>query len=919
MRHRTLLLAPISLGLVVWLGITVVVLRADALVPARLNPTLSGEPQSGGLAVAPTFLLAQLPPDQRTVKHVSVGNQGSTAMSFEVTIAPGSSPAGAVPWLTVSPTAGFLDPGAETVIDVRLDSSSDLLPTSDPALYSADIRVDSDSLSEPRVLTVTAIMEVVSPTISPVISPTSLSAQVMIGAMAQQTMTLDNEGNATMAFTLTVPVAASAWLGASPQTGTMPAEGRHVLTATFNASGVTEGVHQADLIIETDSETTPTLTVPATITATAPPSFRAPVYDGPERDLQPAMIRVQPSGHLMLVFERDDPVTRGDLYLVTSADGGQTWSTPSPLISSSLDERHPALVQLANGSFALFYAVEEEDDDPNPYRIHRATSSDGINWVDQGAIDLGWTMPGEVAPSVIYEEDGTLTMTYHRRRGTAYGYLAQSTDGGLTWDTGRTEVAEAEQPLPRIAKRESDGLYLITYQVDAGGGDWDLYARVSTDPYNWSDSPVPVSVAVSSHDARPLVLEDGAFVLFYAAGAADSADLYYRLSCDGVHWSGEVQVTTNPVQDDTQPYALRHGIPGRSVLAWAHQEMSGNQDDYDVWVDNDLRLRASLCGATKRVTPAIFDAALRPLTYTLSLPNPGLTTTVDLVDPLPADTAYEPASLWASSGRFGYDPVAEVITWTGVVSTGEEITIQFEVTTTRLLSDAESIANTAHLTDAGGLAYTIEALAVADDLPPVSTIIDPVAGQYISYTTYIVDGVAVDAVSGVAEVAVSVDGGAWQPATGQKLWYYQWTGYTDGEYSLRSRAADALGHVETPGAGITVTVDTVPPVLLAHRPAAGALDVPLTATVVLTFSEPILPGSLRFSCVPAPDDWSVSWNAAGTVAYLTPSTLAGGKLHAFTVSKAHDYARNAVQPVAWSFTTKPYPPIYLPLVVAKFP
>jgi hypothetical protein len=325
---------------------------------------------------------------------------------------------------------------------------------------------------------------------------------------------------------------------------------------------------------------------------------------------------------------------------------------------------------------------------------------------------------------------------------------------------------------------------------------------------------------------------------------------------------------------------------------------------------------------TKAVAPDVFNAALRsrPLTYTLLVPNLGLTTTVDLVDPLPVDTAYEPASLWASSGRYGYDLVGEAITWTGVVSTGEEITIQFQVTSTRLLSDAESITNTAHLTDAEGLIYTIEALSIADGLPPVSTIVDPVAGQFISSTApYTVEGTAVDAVSGVAEVAVSVDGGAWQPATGMKLWYYQWTGYADGEHNLRSRATDALGHVESPGAGITVTVDTVPPMLLAHRPAAGALDVPLTATVVLTFSEPILPGSLRFSCVPAPDDWSVSLDATGTVANLTPSGLARGKLYAFTVSSAHDYARNAVQPVAWSFATMAYPRTYLPLVVVNVP
>ncbi|MGD2041249.1 MAG: exo-alpha-sialidase, partial [Anaerolineae bacterium] len=892
--------------------------QAGPTVPLQLDTTpLSGR-QSDGLSVDPAALWVQLPPDERTKREFTIGNQGSASISYQLTIWPGLSPAGIVNWLTVSPTAGSLAPGAEALIDVRFDSSDKPLPGSDPDLYNADIRVDSDSLGEPRVLTVTAFMEIVSPTMVPVISPESLSSELLVGATAQHTLTLANEGNASMAFTVTVPASASLWLSTWPMTGTVPAEGGRVLTTKFDASGVSQGVHQADLTIATNSETTPALTVATMMTVTAPPSFRDPVDDSAELDTQPAIIRASPSGQLLVVFEREDAVNQGDLYLVTSADGGQTWTIPLPIINSSLDERHPALMQLEAGSFALFYAVEEEADGPHPYRIHRATSSDGLAWFDQGAIDLGWTNPGEVVPSVIRDEEGTLTMTYHRLGGSACGYLAQSTDGGVTWDTSKTEIVQAPEALPRVAKRESDARYLVTYQVDAGNGDLELYARTSTDPNQWDSSPKPVSVATNSHDGRPMVLEDGAFVVFYAQGPEGSADLYYRLSCDGWHWSDEVQVTIDPARDDAQPYALRHGIPGRAILAWAHQETSSTPDDYDVWVDNDIRLRASLCGAAKMVTPAVFSSALRLLTYTLSVPNLGLTTTVNLLDPLPADTAYKPASLWASSGRYGYDAVREAITWTGMVSTAAEITIRFQVTTTRVLNDAQSIANTVYLTDAEGLDYSLSVLAVADALPPASTIDHPVAGQYISQTTYVVDGKAVDAVSDVAEVAVSVDGGAWQPASGQWPWRYEWTGYADGEHNLRSMATDTLGHVETPGAGITVTVDTVAPLLVAHRPAAGAVDVPLAATVVLTFSEPILPASLQFSSEPAADAWSVSWNATGTVAHLVPSGFAAGRVYTFVLSSARDFAHNAVRASTWSYSTAPSLR-YLPLVVANAP
>ena len=52
---------------------------------------------------------------------------------------------------------------------------------------------------------------------------------------------------------------------------------------------------------------------------------------------------------------------------------------------------------------------------------------------------------------------------------------------------------------------------------------------------------------------------------------------------------------------------------------------------------------------------------------------------------------------------------------------------------------------------------------------------------------------------------------------------------------------------------------------------------------------------------------------------LEKASSASTPLYAFTVSSAHDYARNSVQPVDWSFTTMAYPRTYLPLVVVNVP
>jgi hypothetical protein len=134
-----------------------------------------------------------------------------------------------------------------------------------------------------------------------------------------------------------------------------------------------------------------------------------------------------------------------------------------------------------------------------------------------------------------------------------------------------------------------------------------------------------------------------------------------------------------------------------------------------------------------------------------------------------------------------------------------------------------------------------------------------------------------------------------------------WSGFADGEHNLRSQAVDAVGHSESPGPGITVTVDTTPPAVLAHLPPAGAADVPLSATVVVTFSEAIVTATLAFSAAPNPGGWEATWNASRTAVRLTHDAFAPVQAYTMTVLQARDEARNALVPATWSFTAAAAP------------
>lgn len=101
------------------------------------------------------------------------------------------------------------------------------------------------------------------------------------------------------------------------------------------------------------------------------------------------------------------------------------------------------------------------------------------------------------------------------------------------------------------------------------------------------------------------------------------------------------------------------------------------------------------------------------------------------------------------------------------------------------------------------------ATASLDTAVPVSVIASPAANAaLVQGAPTTVSGTATDSGGGVvAGVEVSVDGGAsWRRATGRGTWSYAWTPATTGTIVLKSRAVDDSGNLETPSAGVTVSV-----------------------------------------------------------------------------------------------------------------
>jgi hypothetical protein len=149
-----------------------------------------------------------------------------------------------------------------------------------------------------------------------------------------------------------------------------------------------------------------------------------------------------------------------------------------------------------------------------------------------------------------------------------------------------------------------------------------------------------------------------------------------------------------------------------------------------------------------------------------------------------------------------------------------------------------------------------------------SAITSPATGYATQGTSVTVSGTATALGGTVSLVEVSANGGStWQPASGTASWSAVLSTSLAQSYNIRTRATTSDGIVETPGSGITVTVDRIPPIgTLALYYGVWTLNADATAGNICIQVYPNICGSLEMSLN------GISWQPATT----TPGT--GGPL-----------------------------------------
>jgi hypothetical protein len=227
--------------------------------------------------------------------------------------------------------------------------------------------------------------------------------------------------------------------------------------------------------------------------------------------------------------------TGGRAMIIRSTDEGKTWSKPETLIDTPEDDRHPAFVELADGTILcsfFSYPGEPENGDLTKQpdlaaRVHFIRSFDGgKTWEKKPTLLQTPFLYDETDGPLLRLKDGSIMVADNGRPKTGrpdQAAFLRSTDAGKTWELLSTvkaahdlqEVTVAELPNGRLvmmARAEGD----IAWSSDHGR--------------TWT---VPVTFGFRMFAPSLYVLRDGTLVCLHGSYAPGHGGLRVIFSTDG--------------------------------------------------------------------------------------------------------------------------------------------------------------------------------------------------------------------------------------------------------------------------------------------------------------------------------------------------------------------------------------------------
>jgi sialidase-1 len=258
----------------------------------------------------------------------------------------------------------------------------------------------------------------------------------------------------------------------------------------------------------------------------------------------------------------------GRIMYATSATEGATWSAPSVLCDTPIDDRDPSIAQLSDGRLFCTYFTYANGQGQGTYLIQSGNA--GATWSTPQQLSAGYYTSSPVRQ---LSSNRLALGTYSESNGVAHGAVTLSDDGGTTWTT----PIDIPNPSGAYLDAETDLIELTTGSLWAVQRSSHSSAQFSTsndDGSTWSDSQPLGFVAHSPY----LLRTDRGSMILMAYRGYDSLDGWgtgytaLRYSLD------ECTTWSDPIVVDTcvGAYPSMVNLNDDSVLVTYYEEGGGS-------------------------------------------------------------------------------------------------------------------------------------------------------------------------------------------------------------------------------------------------------------------------------------------------------------------------------------------------------
>lgn len=247
-------------------------------------------------------------------------------------------------------------------------------------------------------------------------------------------------------------------------------------------------------------------------------------------------------------------------HIMHSDDQGATWSKPTLLVDTALDDRHPSILEMDDGAWLCTYFDYEMPGAVGNYHARYMISTDcGATWSQE--MTLPGIGGGFCANPAIQLSDGTVVWVAEGQYDPSFEHnvigVFRSSDRGRTFTMAGVVSADHEMNEPTIVEFPDRRLMMITrpksdISFSSDGG------------RTWTS---PVSIGVGLVDPHVVLLPNGVLACFYGAGG-----VRVILSKDfGVTWHGPKETCGYSVDPSVYGYSAPMVLSDGTVyLAYIH-------------------------------------------------------------------------------------------------------------------------------------------------------------------------------------------------------------------------------------------------------------------------------------------------------------------------------------------------------------